>query len=188
MGVSLSNKYNGKEGMAVERIEDVKLAQKGNKDAFVKLITAAEKSMYRVARAILKSDNECADAIQEAILKAYKSIGGLREPQYFKTWLTKILINECNRILRNNRKVIPIEEYMDQAYTLDPYEKLEIQEAVSSLEDEFRIVVILFYFEDMTIKDIAKMLDIPEGTVKSRLSRARERLSKQLKVVSEGGL
>jgi RNA polymerase sigma-70 factor (ECF subfamily) len=177
----------GKGAGAVEQVNDVKLAQKGNKDAFVRLITAAEKSMYRVARAILKSDNECADAIQESILKAYKSMGGLREPQYFKTWLTKILINECNRILKNNRKIIPIEEYMDQAYTLDAYEKIEIQEAVSSLDDEFRVVVILFYFEDMTIKDIAQMLEIPEGTVKSRLSRARERLSKQLKIQSEGG-
>lgn len=171
----------------MELINDVKLAQKGNKDAFVRLITAAEKSLYRVARAILKSDNECADAIQESILKAYKSMGGLREPQYFKTWLTKILINECNRILKNNKKIIPIEEYMDQAYTLDAYEKVEIQEAVSSLEDEFRVVVVLFYFEDMSIKDIAQMLEIPEGTVKSRLSRARERLSKQLKILSEGG-
>lgn len=171
----------------MELINDVKLAQKGNKDAFVRLITAAEKSLYRVARAILKSDNECADAIQESILKAYKSMGGLREPQYFKTWLTKILINECNRILKNNKKIIPIEEYMDQAYTLDAYEKVEIQEAVNSLEDEFRVVVILFYFEDMAIKDIAQMLEIPEGTVKSRLSRARERLSKQLKILSEGG-
>lgn len=177
----------GKGADAVELINDVKLAQKGNKDAFVRLITAAEKSLYRVARAILKSDNECADAIQESILKAYKSMGGLREPQYFKTWLTKILINECNRILKNNKKIIPIEEYMDQAYTLDAYEKVEIQEAVSSLEDEFRVVVVLFYFEDMSIKDIAQMLEIPEGTVKSRLSRARERLSKQLKILSEGG-
>lgn len=171
----------------MEQVNDVKLAQKGNKDAFVRLINAAEKSLYRVARAILKSDSECADAIQESILKAYKSMGGLREPQYFKTWLTKILINECNRILKNNRKIIPIEEYIDQAYTLDAYEKIEIQEAVNSLEDEFRIVVILFYFEDMTIKDISQTLDIPEGTVKSRLSRARERLSKQLKIISEGG-
>lgn len=171
----------------MEQVNDVLLAQKGNKDAFVRLITATEKSLYRVAKAILKSDNECADAIQEAILKAFKSIGGVREPQYFKTWLTKIVINECNRILRNNRKVIPIEEYMDQAYTLDAYEKIEIQEAVDSLDDEFRVVVILFYFEDMTIRDIAGTLEIPEGTVKSRLSRARERLSKQLKIQSEGG-
>lgn len=177
----------GKGADAVEQVNDVLLAQKGNKDAFVRLITATEKSLYRVAKAILKSDNECADAIQEAILKAFKSIGGVREPQYFKTWLTKIVINECNRILRNNRKVIPIEEYMDQAYTLDAYEKIEIQEAVDSLDDEFRVVVILFYFEDMTIRDIAGTLEIPEGTVKSRLSRARERLSKQLKIQSEGG-
>lgn len=171
----------------MEQVTDVRLAQKGNKDAFVRLITSAEKSMYRVAKAILKSDFECADAIQESILKAYKSIGGLREPQYFKTWLTKILINECNRILRNNRKVIAIEEYIDQSYTLDAHEKIEIQEAVNSLEDEFRVVVILFYFEDMTIKDISHMLELPEGTVKSRLSRARERLSKQLRIFNEGG-
>jgi RNA polymerase sigma-70 factor (ECF subfamily) len=171
----------------VEQVHDVKLAQKGNKEAFVRLIKVAEKSMYRVARAILKSDNECADAIQETILKAYKSIAALREPQYFKTWITKILINECNRILRNNRKVIPIEEFIDQAYKLDAYEKIEIQEAVNSLEDVFRVVVILFYFEDLSIKDIAQTLDIPEGTVKSRLSRARDRLSKMLKFQNEGG-
>ncbi len=66
---------------------EVRMAQKGSKDAFMRLIKNSELSMYRVAKSFLKSDPDCADAIQEAILKAYRTIASLREPGYFKTLL-----------------------------------------------------------------------------------------------------
>jgi len=83
---------------------EVKKAKKGNKDSFINLINYCEASLYRISSAILKKDEECVDAIQEAILKAYYSIHKLKEPSYFKTWITRILINECYKILNNKKK------------------------------------------------------------------------------------
>jgi RNA polymerase sigma factor (sigma-70 family) len=156
---------------------DVTSAQKGDKEAFVRLIKAAEQSMYRVARAILQSDDACADAIQESILKAYRSLGSLNQPSYYRTWLIRILINECSRMLKLNRRVIFLDTGANQPTTTATYDPIEIQEAIHSLEDEFRVVITLFYFEELSVKEIADALEVPEGTVKSRLSRARTKLA-----------
>ena len=153
-------------------------AQQGDKDAFVQLIKDAEQTMYRVAKSMLRSDEACADALQETILKAYSSLRTVKEPRFFKTWLIRILINVCNQTLRTNRNVVLIEEWMDTpAASPSSCDKVEIQEAVDSLEDDHRVIVTLFYFEDLSIKEIAQSLDIREGTVKSRLNRARSKLA-----------
>jgi RNA polymerase sigma factor (sigma-70 family) len=166
---------------------DVELAQKGNQEAFIRLIRNCEKTMYRVSKSYLKSDEDCTDAAQEAILKAYSSITSLKEPRFFKTWLIRILINECKRILINNKRVVPLNESNEQAESTNPYQNLEIREAIDLLDDEFRIVIILYYFEQLTSKEIAQSLQISEGTVKSRLHRARSKLAKILRLhVSRG--
>lgn len=161
--------------------DDILRAKRGNHDAFVRIIKACEPSMYRLAKTYLKTDSECADALQETILKAFQSIGTLREPQYFKTWLLRILINECNRMLKHRSQVIPIAEIVDRgSYSHDPKPN-GLNDAVHALEEELRIVVTLFYMEDLPLKEIATLLDLPEGTIKSRLFRAREKLSRYLR-------
>lgn len=94
----------------MQQESEVELAQKGSKEAFSRLIKNSEASMYRVAKSFLKTDTDCADAIQETILKAYKMIRSLKQPQYFKTWLIRILINECKHVLNVKNKVIPMED------------------------------------------------------------------------------
>src|SRR5690606_27371521 len=89
-------------------MNDVLKAKKGSNEAFSRLIRDMESSLYHAARSILKSDFDCADAIQETILKGYSSIHTLREPQYFKTWLIRILLNECKKISKKNQKVVPL--------------------------------------------------------------------------------
>lgn len=165
--------------------DDVRAAQKGDNNAFIRLVKEYEKSMYRIARAILKSDTKCADAIQETILKAFQSINSLREPAYFKTWLTRILVNECTNILRFERKVIPMEVLEDRPAGMNEYERLEIQNAIEYLEDGLRVLVTLFYYEDMSLKEISLLLNMPEGTVKSRLHRARIKLAESLGIYIE---
>jgi len=169
----------------VNHSEDVIRAQKGNREAFVRLIKSAEPSMYRVAKSFLKSDTECADAIQETILKAFQAIRSVKEPGYFKTWLIRILINVCQRMLKTNKQVIPMAKLVERAYDNEMQMGLELWEAVRSLEEELCVVVTLFYIEDLALKDIALMLDMPEGTVKSRLHRAREKLVRFLNVDDE---
>ncbi|MGM1046337.1 MAG: sigma factor [Bacillota bacterium] len=92
--------------MEFEQEFEVERAKEGNHEAFINLIKPLELQMYNIAKAIVRQDEDCADAMQEAILKAYKSIANLRNPSFFKTWLFRILINECNTILRKRSNVV----------------------------------------------------------------------------------
>lgn len=160
---------------------EVKLAKKGNHDAFIKLIKPLELQMYNIAKAILRHDEDCADAMQEAILKAYKSLPSLRQAPLFKTWLFRILINECNMILRKKSHVIPLLN-LDQAEHITPSldVNIDLREAVYRLEEVSRTIIILHYFRDLPLRQIAEMLDLNEGAVKTRLHRARITLSEWL--------
>lgn len=170
---------------------DVLKAQKGDKDAFTRLIKAMEPNLYRIASSIMRSETECLDAIQETILKAYLYIDTLKQPQYFKTWLTRILIRECTYLLKKRNKVISIDqlEIKEHHAPSGMEEKMDLHEAISRLEKDFRIVITLFYIQDLSIKEVSDIIEQPEGTVKSRLSRARKKLSELLcKENSDGGL
>ena len=149
---------------------EVVAAKAGNKEIFVRLIKECEPTMYRIAKALLNKDTDCADAIQETILKAYESIHSLREPSFFKTWLIRILINESKRIKLHISKVIPFEEIQPQYQTVkDEHHYSEIKDMLEFLDDDLRLTVILFYVEDQPLKEIAEVMKVPEGTVKSRL-------------------
>lgn len=171
-------------GVVMLQENDVLLAQSGDQEAFIRLINNCESSLYRVAKGFLKEDSDCADAIQETILKSYKSISKLKNPAYFKTWLIRILINECNDMLRTNQKSFPLEtiEIMADS-SVDNFE--ELREALIQLNEKYRTVVGLFYFEGCSIKEIAEILTIREGTVKSRLNRARLMLASILNQMKE---
>lgn len=151
-------------------------AKKGNSTAFEKLINENTSSMYRVAQGILKTETDVSDAIQETIYKAYKGLPRLKNYCYFKTWLIKILINECNTILRYHKRIVPIAEVIQNDAVRDPHDKAEVMSTIKCLDEDLKLVTILFYYEDLSIKDIASIVNIPEGTVKSRLSRARKKL------------
>jgi RNA polymerase sigma factor (sigma-70 family) len=156
---------------------DEELACSGDVEAFTRLIKKNEQSMYRVARSILPSESECLDAAQEAILKAYHSLSSLRDPRLFKSWLMRILVNECYRLGRKASKLVLLDDWHEQASPYRFEENIELQEAVELLEEELRLCIVLYYFEDMAIKDMAIVLSQPEGTIKSRLSRARKKLA-----------
>lgn len=165
----------------MELTELVKKAEKGDNASFSKLIKSCEKDMYRVAEAMLKNDDDALDCIQETIMRAYKNINKLEKKEYFKTWLIRILINTCNDTLERRKKIIEYREYaspeLKDGFNMD---EVEVRDAVDKLEPELKLLVILYYFEDMSVKDIAGSLEIAEGTVKSRLSRARNRLKEIL--------
>ena len=176
--------------MEIELEFEIRQAIEGHKESFAVLIKHFEHLLYKVAKSILQSDDDCADAIQEAILKAYKSIDNLREIQFFKTWLIRILINECHNINKVKSKLISIHEIGETACQKSVItnidDNIEIQEVITCLENDLKSVVVLYYFEEFSIKEISNMLDIPEGTVKSRLSRARLKLRVYLKKNFDG--
>ncbi|SOC44097.1 RNA polymerase sigma factor [Ureibacillus acetophenoni] len=155
----------------------VKRAQLGDKQAFVQLIKGMESSLYKVSKAILLSDSECLDAVQETILIAYTNIHQVRAPKFFKTWITRILINECNKIRKVQTKIVKMNDYLEPTTNEQPEVFVDLQTAIDSLEPELRTVITLYYYEDLSVKEIGTILEIAVGTVKSRLNRARTKLS-----------
>ena len=161
---------------------NVRKAKVGDKEAFKKLIEENKISMYRVSKAILNKEEDIEDAIGESILKAYKNIKTLKNDDFFKTWLIRIVINESNNLYKKRQREIAFEkDHFSKIKVNDTYKDLTLHNAINSLDDDLRTITILFYFEDLKYKDIAKVLGIKEGTVKSRLSRAKERLFTMLK-------
>lgn len=168
----------------MDNIKLVKKAKKGNDLAFTNLIKNYEKDLYRVAIAITKNDDDALDCIQETILKAYINIRKLRNDEYFKTWLIKILINQCNALLQKNKKIEIVSTFQVDDDN-DDLQNLEIKDSVENLEGDLKVLVILYYYQDMSVKDISESLNIPEGTIKSRLSRARNKLKDMLNINEE---
>ena len=149
-------------------------AKNGDNEAFLVLINENKLNIYRVARGILSNEHDIEDAIQNTVIKAYEKINTLKKNEFFRTWLVRILINECNEIIRRNKRVVSINESNHEERYNDCYENIDLTKAINSLSEELRVTTVLFYFEDMSIKDIASILNIPNGTVRSRLSRARK--------------
>lgn len=163
-------------------IMEVKRAKQGNKEAFCNLIRMNKIAIYRVAKSILSKEDDVEDAVSEAILKAYKNIKFLKNEAFFKTWLIRIVINESNNLYKKRSKEIIVDkEHFNNIKVNDNYKDLSLYNAINSLDEDLRTTTILFYFEDMKYKDIAKVLNVKEGTIKSRLSRAKEKLYNMLK-------
>ncbi|MFB9328765.1 sigma-70 family RNA polymerase sigma factor [Paenibacillus aurantiacus] len=167
--------------MNTELETDAALASQGSREAFVRLMRAMEVPMYQMARAIVKKDEDCADAIQEAMLKAFQAMPALKEPSYFRTWLFRILINECNAILRKRNRVVPMHD-LPQAESLSQPDgsQLDLREAVDRLEPIARTIVVLHYYNDLPLGQIGDILEMSEGAVKTRLHRARQTLAQWL--------
>ncbi|MCI6465634.1 MAG: sigma-70 family RNA polymerase sigma factor [Faecalicatena sp.] len=156
----------------------VKRAQAGDQDAFIQLIEENKQALYKVAVSMLKNDADVADVIQDTILSSYENLRGLREPKYFKTWLTRILINHCNRILKERQKVVPMKEQLEAGEMEVDTSGREFLRLLNKLEDQYRIVLLLYYVEGFSIKEIGTILEMNENTVKTRLSRGRTSFKK----------
>lgn len=146
-----------------------------NKADFEQEVLAAEKTLYRVARSILKSEADCEDAVSEAILKAYMKLGALRDEKFFRTWLIRILINECKKIYKLNSRTISYENIPEMPGD-DRTSANEVYTAIMQLPEKIRIAVILHYSEGYSVAETASIMRIPSGTVKSRLSKGRSLL------------
>ena len=154
----------------------VKQSIAGDADAFLELMEKNSLAMYKVARGILGNDEDVADAIQDTILACFEKIHTLKKPEYFKTWMIRILINECNKILRHYRS-IHVQDNMPDVPGQDmSLAEFEFKEMLNLVDEKYRIVLILYYVEGFKISDIAAILELNENTVKSRLTRARQQL------------
>lgn len=150
-----------------------------DKEEFTRAVLEYESTLYRVAKSMLGSEADCADAAQNALLRAWEKQHTLRDTAYFKTWLTRILINECRAMLRQRARFAPLEEEAAEG-EIAPEGGGELYEAVMGLDEKYRLPVVLHYIEGFKTAEIAAMLRLPEGTVKTRLRRAREILREEL--------
>ena len=148
------------------------------KENLGRLILESERQMYLTAKTILHNDQDCGDAIQEAIVRSFQKIDTLRQDKYAKTWLMRILINECYSLLRRESRYVSMEEMKELSLGEAEEEKdySDLYLAVKSLKEELRIPVVLYYGEDFSIREIAQILEITEGAVQKRLFRARMQL------------
>lgn len=171
MGTKVLNFY----GFNKSKIEEDTI-KKIDKIEFTKLIEENKLPLYRLAKSIVKNEHDVQDAVNEAIVKSYENLGRLKSRESFKPWIMRILVNECYSLL-NRKKKVKLEENMavyDICYKEN--DSYELMGEIKKLQLEYRTVLILFYYEDMSIKSISEVLSISQGTVKSRLSRAKAKL------------
>ncbi|CAM4204401.1 sigma-70 family RNA polymerase sigma factor [Bacillus manliponensis] len=155
------------------RIALVKKAKQGDGDAFVSLVQQYEDVLYKVAKRLLENDEDVADAMQEAIMTAYEKVHTLKSEEYFNTWICKILINICNRILNKKGKVTIIASDDERAGSGNEFLKVELEDALNSLNKDYKVALVLYYIVGLSVKEISLFVKEPEGTIKSRLSRAK---------------
>jgi RNA polymerase sigma-70 factor (ECF subfamily) len=131
---------------------------------------------------ILKNKDDADDAVCETVVKAYERIHKLNDCKYFKTWIMRILINQANDDYRRRNNVIYLNDITNEPQYEDAYDlgNDELNAAVASLSLEYRTVITLYYFQEMRIKEIASVLQIPQGTVKWRISKAKSILKEKL--------
>lgn len=150
------------------------------KEELGELIMASEDAMYHVAKTLLYSDADCADAIQEAIVKAFSKLDTLKKDAYAKTWLMRILLNECYSVMRKEKRVVSLEDYRQEEKAEEQKDYSDLYEAIYRLPEEMRLSVTLYYLEGYSVREIATMMKSTESAVKNRLARARQRLRNEL--------
>lgn len=155
-------------------------------ERFFALYKPEQGRLYRTAWAILGNEADAGDAMQEATIRAYRAFDQLKGGAVaFPAWMRRILVNTCTQILRKRMRVIPVERPEDlteeqMAPEMDIPLGSEVWEAVKALDERYRAVVVLRFLNDMQLEDIATALDIPLGTVKSRLHTALKLLKGKL--------
>lgn len=162
----------------------VKKAIKGDKDAFMGLVNKCKEQIYRTAYAYVKDENLALDVVQETVCNAYRSINKLKEPKYFNTWIIRIAMNAAINMCRKNEKIVCMEqgELLNKVGGKeDSNENLYLLQAIDTLKDKYKDVIILKYFDDLTIQEISRILDMPIGTVKTYLNKGLKDLRVYMK-------
>lgn len=152
-------------------------------DEFCKKVRQCENTMYALAFSIMKNEYDAADAMSESIMKAYSSMDKLKNDRAFKAWILKILHNTCLEMLRKKQDTVNIDEQYDLQEPdsgSDISTKLVLRQAVDKLNQPYRTIVTLYYYENLSLLEISKITGSSLAAVKKQLSRAREMLRTSL--------
>lgn len=147
-------------------------------------------SHYRLAYSYVKNPDDALDVIQESVCKAIQSAHTLKSSEFIKTWYYRIIINTALDLLRKQKKLIPVNDDTFAGLSSDesdPSEALDLYHALDRLPDPYRTVVVLRYFEDMTLEDIAEVTGLNLSTVKTRLYKSLRLLRLKIENEEKGG-
>lgn len=136
-------------------------------------------NMYRLALAMLRNEQDAEDAVGEAVLRAYEKRRTLRDQERFKPWIMQITANEARKIYRRNKRIVPVED-MEAYMPVFRSESHELWDVVMRMDQAYREVILLYFYERFSVREIGAVLRIPEGTVKSRLFRGKKLLREEL--------
>lgn len=161
---------------AKEELKLIERSKAGDGDAFETLLKAYLPMMYKVAFSYVKSDEDAADVVQESILSCFESLAQLRKPNYFKTWLIRIVINKSKDMFRQRGMVSDFSEEPEQGDFDSGYQEAEWKELLLGLDEKYREVILLHYLEGYSASEIGKLLRISRNTVLTRLSRGKKQL------------
>lgn len=146
-------------------------AKHGDKKAFDSIVDKYYNILFHMALGIVRSGWDAFDVCQETFIKAYSSLHTLKDPSSFRSWISRILVNNCNDHFRRNKMTVPIENIETEGFIEERTEEgIDVLKALSSLREETRVVLTLRYFQGLKIKEIASIMRCPEGTVKSRIN------------------
>ena len=168
----------------------VEKAKKGDKKSFSKLIASIQLELYNIARIKLNDEDDINDVLQDTVLDIYKGLKKLKDNRLFKTWSVKILLNNCNNILKKKyrkKNIISLDDYIEKYdehsdISVDNISsKLSYEKALSILSEQEKTIFALYYQEEYKIKEISEILEINDNTVKSILKRGRDKLKKYYK-------
>ena len=163
----------------MEDLALVKKAIKGNEAAFEKLVKSGSEKLYKTAFLYVRNKEDALDVLQETICKAFTTIDQVKQPEYFSTWLTRILINTAYDLLRKRKRLVLDEDFireMPDTSEKDIENKMDLVNAIHKLDERYRMVIILFYYQSLSIREISKVLEKPENTVKTYLRRGKMEL------------
>lgn len=169
--------HHKKKGGVLQMNHLIQKSRQGDPDAFEELMQSHMQNMYKAAKAILRSDEDVADAIQETILSCWEKLWQLKQDQYFSTWMTRILINNCKDILKKRQPYLADYELQDPSSNDTGFENVEWNQVLNSIDEKYRLVILLYYVEGFKTSEISQILGIPESTVRTRLARGRKKMS-----------
>ncbi|WP_336469844.1 sigma-70 family RNA polymerase sigma factor [Bacillus massiliigorillae] len=163
----------------LNKLKLVHRAKKGHNQAFQQLIDEEKVRLYKIARLYVKNEEDALEIFQETLYKAYISLKNLKEDRYFSTWITRILINTAYDFLKKQKRVIPLDSVIIEDQNLQynmPEENSDLIKAIEELDVKYKTVLILRYYKDYSIKQIAEIVECPEGTVKTNIHRGLQLL------------
>lgn len=158
--------------------KDAELAKKGDTEAFSRLYALVYKDLYYIALYSLKNSHDASDAVSDTVLDAYCSIGSLRDEKAFKSWIFRILSAKIKQ--RQKEKFNSFAEPQEELYGDFDFESVELKEALCDLDPQSRLILSMAVLEGYSGKEIAKICGIKEGSVRSRLSRIKQKLRLKL--------